>query len=144
MGKTIQQAVDNLRVTASGGTIGQRYQQGIEGADWASATNNAQTQANWGTGVQEALANGRYLAGVARVSNQDWRTASISKGVSRIGPGIIASLTKYQTRFAPILSAMNNAAASLPPRTTSATQNVTARLLPIIAAAQQASGKTPS
>ena len=79
-----------------------------------------------------------------RVSDAEWRSAAISKGASVIGARITDALPKYREKFAPILQALTAASEALPPRTTSATQNVTNRLLPIIAAAQTAAGKTPN
>lgn len=142
MGKTIQQAVENLRAIANTPVISQRYQQGVEAADWATPTQSPAAAANWFAGVTQANADGRYQAGVQRVTNQEWRQMSVQKGAAIIGQRIVASLNKYQARFGPILQAMNTAAAALPPRTSSASQNIQQRLLPVVQAAMQAAGKS--
>ena len=138
--KTIQQAADNLRTAAA--TMGARYAIGIQGADWQGPASSDQAEQNWGTGVQRAMADGSRRAGILAVTNQQWMAASISKGQAVIGTRVTDALDKYQRAFGPILAAMNTAASALPPRTTSATQNVQTRLLPIIEAAKIAAGKT--
>jgi len=140
--KTIQQAVENLRQVASANVIGPRYVQGVQGADWQGPASSQQAETNYATGVQAAIADGRRLRGIQGVSNADWRTAAAEKGGPIIGQRIVLALGKYQTKFAPILQAMNAAADSLPPRTTSPSQNITNRLVPIVQAAVQASGKS--
>mgnify|MGYP005817062143 CR=1 FL=1 len=140
--KTIAMAAENLR--GSTALIGERYRQGINGADWQGPASSDQAEQNWATGVQAAVADGSRRAGILAVTNAQWQTAAIEKGVPNIARGIIAGLDKYQRNFGPILSAMNAEAATLPPRTNSATQNVQTRLLPIIRSAQIAAGKQPS
>lgn len=140
--KTIDQAVNNLNQVV--GFIGQRYTAGVSVADWQGPASSPEAETNYAVGVQQAVADGRRLAGINRVTNQQWRDASINKGAQVIGQRVQDGLAKYRTNFAPILSAMNSAAANLVPRTASARQNVTNRLLPIIEAAQVAAGKTPT
>ncbi len=140
--KTLEQTVENLR--SSSGLIGARYTTGINNASWQQAAASDQAETNYGQGVQMAVANGTRRAGILRVSDADWRTAAITKGAAVIGQRIVDALPKYRANFAPILAAMSSAAEALPARTTSATQNVQNRLLPIIAAAQTAAGKTPN
>ncbi len=137
--KTIQNAADNLRTAA--GTMGARYTLGIQGADWQGPAASDQAEQNWGQGVQAAIASGARRTGIMAVSNQAWQQLSISKGASIIGARVTDALDKYTRNFGPILTAMNQAAGVLPPRTASATQNVQNRLLPIISAAKEAAGK---
>ena len=140
--KTIDQAVANLQQVAP--FIGQRYTSGVQGADWQGPASSAESETNYAAGVQQAVADGRRIAGINRVSNQQWRDAAVTKGAAVIGQRVIEGLPKYRVNFAPVLQALNNAAAALPPKTASARQNVTNRLLPIIEAAQIAAGKTPT
>lgn len=137
--KTIQIAMDNLRSAAP--LIGPKYTVGVQGADWQGPASSQQAEVNWQTGVQRAIADGSRLAGIQAVSNASWQQAAIAKGSAVIGQRIVDSLTKYQQNFGPILAAMNNAAAALPPRTTSASQNINNRMIPIVRAAVEAAGK---
>lgn len=138
--KTIQQAAENLRQSA--GLIGARYTVGINNADWQTPASSDQAETNYGQGVQRAIADGSRRSGILAVSNQAWQQAAVTKGAGVIGQRIVDALPKYSQNFAPILLAMGTAAQNLPPRTTSASQNVTNRLLPIIRAAMEAAGKT--
>lgn len=138
--KTIQQAVENLRQVA--GFIGARYTIGINNADWQGPASSDQAEVNYGQGVQRAIADGSRRAGIQAVSNAQWQQAATTKGAGVIGQRITDALPKYQANFGPILAAMTTAAQNLPARTTSASQNVTNRLLPVIQAAMQAAGKT--
>lgn len=140
--KTLDQTVENLRGAA--GLIGGRYTTGIQNATWQANAASDQAERNYGDGVNRAIAEGSRRTGIMRVSDAEWREKSIAKGAAVIGQRIVDSLNKYRQNFAPILAAMSAASEALPPRTTSATQNVTMRLLPIIAAAQTAAGKTPN
>jgi len=137
--KTIQQAADNLNQVAP--LIQQRYVQGVQGAEWQSAAASDQAEANYAEGVQRAVARGARRDGIMNVSNQAWQTAAVNKGGPRIGPGIQASIDKYMRNFGPVLQAITAAVANLPPRTTSAQQNVTNRLMPIIRAEKEAVGR---
>lgn len=138
--KTVQQASENLRTAAA--TMGPRYTIGIQGADWQGPASSDQAEQNWGTGVQRAIADGSRRTGILAVSNQQWQQLAVSKGAAVLGQRVIDALDKYQRNFGPVLSAMNQAASLLPPRTASATQNVQQRLLPIIASAKEAVGRT--
>lgn len=140
--KTIQNAVDNLRQVAP--LIGDRYRQGITGADWQGPASSDEAEANWGAGVQRAITSGSRRNGILSVTNSQWQQASITKGAAVIGNRIVEALDKYQRNFGPILTAMNQEASQLPARSGSAAQNVTTRLLPIIRAAQIAAGKQPT
>ena len=134
--RTIQQASKNY--TASVSLVPDRYRQGIAGADWAGAVRRPETEANWSAGVTRAAAENAYSRGVARVSNEEWKRAADTKGAASIAQGMQMGAEKYARRFAPILDAMNSAAASLPARSQDANANIDARLKPIVAAAQNA------
>ena len=134
--RTIQQASSNY--TASVDLVPERYKQGITAADWASKANAPEAQQNWSTGVQRAASEGRYAAGVSRVSNEQWKQAALTKGANSIAAGMQMGAEKYARRFAPILQAMQNAVQSLPARSADANANIDARLKPVVAAAQAA------
>jgi len=138
--KTIQQAAENLRSAAP--LIGARYTIGINNADWQTAAASDQAEANWGQGVQRAIASGARREGILAVTNQQWQTAAVNKGSQVIGQRIVDAIPKYTQNFGPILTAIGTVSQNLPPRTTSPSQNVTNRLLPVIRAAVEAAGKS--
>ena len=133
---TIQQSTENYKSSVA--VVVPRYKQGIAGADWAGSVRKAETEANWGAGVQKAMAENAYSKGVARVSNEEWKRAADTKGAASIAQGMQLGAEKYARRFAPILDAMNSAAASLPARTQDPMQNIDGRLKPVVNAAIQA------
>lgn len=134
--RTIQQATNNFKASVS--TVPERYKQGVQGADWAGAVSRPETQQNWSAGVAKAASEGRYAKGVARVSNEEWKKMASEKGAASIGQGMLLGAEKYARRFAPILTAMQNAVQGLPPRGTDAMANIDARLKPVVNAAMQA------
>lgn len=134
--RTIQQAVKNYRSSVA--TVPDRYKEGIAKADWATAAQRPETEANWASGVQRAASENAYSRGVRGVSNEEWKKMASTKGANSIVQGMTLGSEKYQRRFAPILDAMNSAAANLPARTQDANANIDARLKPVVAAAQQA------
>lgn len=140
--RTIQQAGENLRQIAQSTLIGPRYIQGIQGADWKTGASSPQAEQNYADGVQRAVTEGRRLAGINAVSNEEWRKAAVDKGGPIIGARMVLGVDKYIKNFGPILVAMNNAAGALPARTTSASQNITNRMIPVVRAAVEAAGKS--
>lgn len=131
--KTITQAVTNYK--GSVGLVPERYRMGVESADWAGAVRRPEAEQNWAAGVQQAAAEQRYGKGVARVSNEEWRRMAATKGAASIAQGMQLGADKYQRRFAPILSAMVDAAKGLPARSTDPMANIDTRLKPIVTAA---------
>lgn len=135
--KTIDQAAVNLESSIS--LIPDRYEMGVKGASWQAAAASQQAEANFAAGIQKAIGNKSRQKGVAKVSDEEWRNKTITLGKQRIGEGIRANLDKYKTRFNPVLQAMNNAAASAPPRTVDAMANIDNRLKRVVQAAINAS-----
>lgn len=111
---------------------------GVESADWAGAVRRPETEQNWAAGVTRAAGEQAYSKGVQRVSNEEWRRMAASKGAASIAQGMTLGADKYQRRFAPVLSAMNDAAKSLPPRSQDPNANIDNRLKPIVQAAIEA------
>ena len=132
--RSIELAASHL--DQSSGTIGQRFQEGVQGADWQSNAASAESEANFANAMQAAIADRSRQRGVERVSNETWRQASITKGAGVIGARVKAAVGKYRQNFGPVLSAMNQAAESAPPRTLNWQENITARLYPVVEAAK--------
>lgn len=132
--RSIEVAASHLDQSA--GTIGQRFSEGVQTADWQSKAASTESEANFATAMQAAIADRARQRGVERVSNESWRQAAISKGAGIIGARVKASISKYRANFAPVLSAMNQAAESAPPRTLNWQENIQARLFPVVEAAK--------
>jgi hypothetical protein len=137
--KTIGEARDNLRQAAS--QIPTRYKTSTARANWAEPAASEQAETNYQSGVQEAISQGKRVKGIQDAGDQKYRQGCADKGAAVIGERITKALPIYERNFSPVLSAMNNAADSAPPRTRDFRTNVTNRLLPVIEAAKQAAGK---
>lgn len=142
MGRTIAEAAANLEQVAKANIIGPRYIAGIKKADWQTAAASEQAELNYASGVQAAITDKRRQAGVMAVSNQDWQTAAEMKGGPIISNRVLGGIAKYTRNFGPILEQVNRTVATLPARTTSPSQNIRARMEPVVQAMVEASGKT--
>lgn len=115
------------KVMKSAAEAAQKWQQnfGAAGPAW-SAGIEAVTVA---PGQLAAAASDRYLMGVqqnvqkfaskvAGVSLAQWKSASTTKGPSRLAQGATVGLPKYQAAITRVLDAEKSIIASLPPRGT--------------------------
>lgn len=80
--------------------------------DWARAT--AAAAEAWKTGIQEAIAAGRFVKGVNRAGTSTWQEGAIIKGTARWGAGVQVAQSKYEQAFAPYRDAIEGT--TLPPR----------------------------
>lgn len=136
---TIQQAQNNYQNSIA--IVPERYEMGVQNADWKTAVSSEQAKRNWDDGVTAAMQNNSWRRGVENVSNETWKNAAATKGRNSIAEGMRMGADKYVRNFQPVLEAMNQAASSLPPRTSDYRQNITARVLPVVQAAKRAAGK---
>jgi hypothetical protein len=65
-----------------------------------------------------AAAQSKYAKNVSAVSLNEWQTATINKGVSRVASGAAASQDKYTAAMTQILPQITSIVQSLPPRGT--------------------------
>jgi len=131
--KTIDQAAKNLEAAAT--FIPARYKEGVSAAEWEQAASSAQAETNYQEGIADAIAKGKRQAGIHTAGNQKYRTNAINKGGAVIGTRIKEAIPAYRANMAPVLSAMNSAADSLPSRTRDPLANINNRLIPIVLAA---------
>lgn len=90
------------------------YEEGVSNPrrDWETSTVASET--SWQTGVQQAIADKRFVKGVRAAGTDKWQAATLEKGVSRWGPGVAIGETNYARGFAPIRDAIERV--QLPPR----------------------------
>lgn len=90
------------------------YEQGVKNprTDWQQAT--AAAESRFKEGVIKAANDGRFGKGVARAGSAKWQRGAIEKGVSRFGPGVLASASNYAQAIAPVLDVISRT--TLPPR----------------------------
>jgi len=90
------------------------YTEGVASSqkDWAG--NTAAAEANYNTGVQNAIAKKLFGAGVRKAGSEKWRKNTVEKGGARWAPGVAAAGDAYAQGFAPY--AQTIASTTLPPR----------------------------
>lgn len=54
-------------------------------------------------GVQKAVQDGKWQAGLRRVSLEDWKRATVDKGIGRIAAGVDGATTKMTNFFSEVL-----------------------------------------
>lgn len=136
MVKVKPQAQITANYIASTNQVPQKYQQGVQGAEWQAAAASEQAEANYAAGVQEAASNKSRQTGINKVSNQAWQSAAANKGATRIAQGMRDGAAKQAQNWAPFRSVIEGI--DLPARTRDAAANVQNRVLPLAVALQEA------
>jgi len=79
------------------------YEAGVKAPskDWAEST--AKGEDAYESGITEAISQKRFSKGVRQAGTPAWQTGSIEKGISRYGPGVRASIDKYEQNVAPFI-----------------------------------------
>ena len=137
--KTVEQARANLAAAAP--SIGARYKEQTQKANWADAAMSNQAKENYSVGIQEAIASGKREANIAKVGDAKYRKGCAEKGAAVIGQRVTAALPQYVSGITPTMNAAIQASDSAPARTRDYVTNVTNRLLPVVAAMKAAAGK---
>ena len=109
--KSLDQIRKNYRASIS--RVGSAYADGIDRTtEWQSRA--IAGEANYNAAMQAALSNESRAKGVAKVSNDQWRSKAKSKGATRIGPGMREGVDKQARNFSPYREALTGL--NLPPR----------------------------
>lgn len=69
---------------------------GVNAVDESPTTKAANRAEAMVSGVQRAVADGKWQRGLQRVTLQDWKQAMLEKGVPRIASGAASALPKVQ------------------------------------------------
>ena len=88
---------------------GQAYSDGVKNPRNSWSTQTAQAADNWSSGVQAAVADGRFEKGVTAAGDTAWAQGAINKGVTRYGPGVAAATGKFSSGFSKMVTALTNA-----------------------------------
>lgn len=132
--RTPQQARQNLESSLS--VVESRYRMGVETAEWAAPTTSQQSEDNYRSGLDEAIAADRRRAGVRSTGDAGYREGALNKGARNIVAGIRGSLSLYEENVGPVFARVERVKQSMPARTRDANQNIDNRLKPIVAAQQ--------
>lgn len=114
MAKTPQQVADKW--SANLAASGQAIKDGINGVTTAPTQLAAAAESRYISGIQAAVASGKWQAGLNRVTLQDWKDAMLQKGLARIGPGATAAKGKFATFMGQLLPFQQQLVSTLPPR----------------------------
>jgi hypothetical protein len=116
--------------TASAALVPERFRTGVSTASWKDAA-----QAGQGLYVQmlsDPSVLARRTKGIDRVSDDSWRTDTITKGAGVIGARMTAAADKQASRFAPYAAVLSGM--TLADRTADPATNVANRVAPIAVA----------
>jgi len=92
-------------------------QAGVDAVTVSPTEKAARAVDNYVSGVQRAVADGKYVAGLRRVSLSDWQQAMKGKGIARIASGAAAARPKMEAflvEFLPHVEAGQRALESMP------------------------------
>ncbi|MGB9674721.1 MAG: hypothetical protein ACPLX8_01155, partial [Nanopusillaceae archaeon] len=68
----------------------------------------------WSQGVQQAIADRRYIGGVRLAGNAKWQARALALGAARYPEGVRAAIDEYAKRMGEVLRVIEGV--SLPPR----------------------------
>lgn len=93
---------------------GQAYIDGVNNPrqDWQQST--AASANTWAAGVQNAITDGRFVAGVNKAGDAKWSSRATTVGAQRYPSGITAGQQNYSTGIQPFLQMLSTL--TLPPR----------------------------
>jgi len=108
-----------------------RYKAGVQKAN-NTIENAIAAQPLYEARVQESIANKSRVKGLQKTSTAEWKQQASTKGASRIGPGMQASLPKFQKGISEVLSTIQGV--TIAERTTDPEANVDGRVKPLVRA----------
>ncbi|MEM2149857.1 MAG: hypothetical protein QXO46_08320 [Nitrososphaerota archaeon] len=110
--KSLEVIVNKWKTVTPGRT--EDYRTGVQNPRrrWSEATTAAADA--WQAGVQAAIANGTWTAGVTRAGDQKWQNGCINVGAQRWAQGVSAAADAYRQGFAPYHQVIQGV--ELPPR----------------------------
>lgn len=99
--KTAQQVAQKWSTNLANATTS--ITNGVNAVTTAPTQLAAMQQTAYLTGIQHAVASGKWANALNNVTLADWKTAMLQKGVPRIATGATAAQPKVQQAFTPLL-----------------------------------------
>ena len=99
------------------GSASQNYKDGVMRVQTSPMEAAARNKTAWLAGINDAANNGRWEAGLQRVSLQQWQSSAANLGAQRIGPGATNAqpkVTSFMQSFWPTLTAAQAQVKSMP------------------------------
>jgi len=119
-----------------------RYQRGIERARWKEAAASDAAEKNFADAMSKVVSEKRRKKGIDKISDEEWKAASINKGAPIIGDRVRQALDKYEQNFGEVYNKAKAEFERLPPKTTDWRANINNRLVKTVEAWKKASGKS--
>jgi hypothetical protein len=94
------------------------YKAGVQAVQVNPAQRAIESKERWIQGVNDAAMDGRYEAGLSKVTLSDWKAAAVEKGAPALAAGArlgAAKVERHEREFGPVRDAI---VASLPARGT--------------------------
>lgn len=99
------------------GAAGEAIKAGVQAVSVAPTDKAAAAADRYAAGVARAVTDGKYQAGLRRVSLEDWKQATLRKGLNRIAAGATegkSKMTAFLSDFIPHLEAGQRMLDSMP------------------------------
>lgn len=84
------------------GGAGEKIREGVNNVSEAPTAKAAKAVDRYLAGVQKAVSDGSYVAGLNRVSLQDWKDAMLNKGITRVTSGATVAKPKMREFLAEV------------------------------------------
>lgn len=91
----------------------QDIRNGVNRVTEAPGVKAARKQDKMLAGITEAIQTGKWAHAVASVSLEEWKTATLDKGIGRIAAGVDAALPKQQQMAEQLLAAVDSVVGSI-------------------------------
>lgn len=79
---------------------GDKIRAGVNAVNESPTEKAAQASDRYVSGVQRAASNGKFQAGLRKVTLEDWRKATLDKGINRIPQGAAQAKPKFKSFMA--------------------------------------------
>jgi hypothetical protein len=123
MVKVKSEADMKTNYTAAAGLVPARYTQGVKAATWQAEAIDG--QALYTQRMQDPSVLARRSSGIAKVSDDTWRTNAVTKGAPIIGARMTAAVDKQVANYRPYRDALS--ALTLPDKVADPMTNLTNR-----------------
>ena len=127
--RTLEMGKANLEASLS--LIPDRYRAGVGVADWKTAAGSDQAEQLFAAKMGAAITSKARQRGIARVSNEEWRTRAIASANSMVD-GMRRNTDKWATNFAKPYAAVVAVVRNLPPKGADPMSNIDRRLKPVV------------
>ena len=117
------------------------YVSQVQAAAWKVYAASAQAEANYATGVQQAVANKSRQKAIEQSSDEVWKQGVATLGSSRFGQGVSAAQPKMQAVMQKLIPAMDGLRKSLPPRGVAGSQENITRMVNFITGLHKQKGQ---